>query len=148
MIAWRVCKARYDPWDGTGATLFGGRWHSRGRAVVYAADSYAGAILEVLVHSSQRQFMGPHHAVRLDIPDELAEEAPVPAVPGWDAPDPATARLFGDRWLAETRTAALVVPALPCRPVGKVVVINVAHPDAGRITRSAPFAVLWDDRLI
>ena len=148
MIAWRICKARFDPWDGTGAVLHGGRWHTHGRPVLYAADSYAGAILEILVHSTQpRLFPGDHHAVRLDIPDDALEEATTLEAPSWDERDPAAARSFGDRWLAETRTAALMVPALPCRPVGRIVVINLAHPDAARIERGAPFAVPWDERL-
>ncbi len=148
MIAWRICKARFDPWDATGATLWPGRWHSRGRAVLYAADSYAGAILEVLVHASRpRQFMGAHQAVRLDVPDQLVETVDGADVPGWDDPDPATPRVFGDRWLLDTRTAALVVPALPSRPIGRIVLINLTHPDAARIGRGAPFPVPWDERL-
>jgi len=39
------------------------------------------------------------------------------------------------------------VPALPCRPVGRILMINPAHPDARRIKRDAVFAVPWDERL-
>ena len=50
MLAWRITKARHAPYDGTGARLHGARWNSPGRTVVYAADSFAGALLEILAH--------------------------------------------------------------------------------------------------
>jgi RES domain-containing protein len=32
--------------------LNGGRWNSAGKRVIYAAQTYAGALLEVLVHAN------------------------------------------------------------------------------------------------
>lgn len=148
MLAWRTCKTRYDPWDGAGAAQWGGRWNSPGHLVVYAADSFAGSLLEILVHGTRpRTLPGAHHAVRIDVPDELIERVEESALPGWDLRDSAEARQFGDRWLEEGRSAALSVPALPARPVGRIVLINPAHPDAGRLVRGTPFRVPWDERL-
>lgn len=146
--AWRVCKTRHAPFDGTGAMLRGARWDSAGRPVVYAADSFAGAILEILAHASYpRTLPGPHHAIRIDVPDELVEVLAADALPGWDLVESTEAREFGDRWLAEARTVALRVPSVPARPVGGNVLVNPAHPDVARITVSAPFPVPWDERL-
>ena len=39
---------------------FGGRWNSPGRRVIYAAESYAGAMLEVLVNANIGR-MPKHH---------------------------------------------------------------------------------------
>lgn len=148
MFAWRTCKARHDPYDGTGAALEGGRWNSPGRPVVYLSDSFAGSILEILVHSSRpRTLPGAHHAVRVSIPDELVERLEAEQLPGWELPDSPAARAFGDEWLAGARSVALVVPAVPSRPVGRAVLVNPLHADAGRIVRGAPFAVPWDERL-
>jgi len=147
--AWRVCKARYAPFDGTGALLYGARWNSPGRPVVYAADSFAGALLEILAHSLRpRTLPGPHHAVRIEAPDELVEVLDPAALPGWEAKGSAAALAFGDAWLREGRSAVLVVPAVPSRPVGRNVLVNPTHPDAGRITVSEPFPVPWDERLL
>ena len=66
---------------------------------------------------------------------------------GWDAKESEVARDIGTRWLERAAHPVLVVPALPCRPVGRNVLINPSHPDAKRITVSAPFAVPWDERL-
>ena len=148
MIAFRTCKARYDPWDGAGAARQGGRWNSPGRPVIYAADSFAGSILEILAHSLRpRTLPGAHHAVRVDIPDQLIEILDDGALPGWIERESAAAREFGDRWIREARSVALSVPALPCRPVGRILIVNPAHPDAARVTRGIPFLVPWDERL-
>ncbi|MBI4499748.1 MAG: RES domain-containing protein [Gemmatimonadetes bacterium] len=148
MLAWRTCKVRHDPFDGAGAARHGGRWNSPGRPVVYAADSFAGSILEILAHSTRpRTLPGPHHAIQLELPDTLLERLKPEDLPKWDAPDSAAARDFGDRWLGEARSVALLVPALPCQPVGRIVMINLRHPDVGRIRKGKVFAVPWDDRL-
>ena len=52
LVAWRLDEKKFArTWDsGEGARLFGGRWNSRGRKVVYCAVDPATAILEVAVH--------------------------------------------------------------------------------------------------
>lgn len=147
-VAWRIAKRRHPVYDGTGAMLVGARWNSPGRPAIYAADSYAGAILEVLAHALRpRTLPGPHHAVRIDIPDDQVETLDPATLRGWEAKGSPEALHFGDRWLEEQRTPVLVVPAVPSRPIGRVVVVNPLHPDAGRITVSAAFDVPWDERL-
>jgi len=146
--AWRVAKVRHPAYDGTGARLYGARWNSPGQAVIYAADSFAGALLEIIAHSLRpRTLPGSHHAVRIDIPDDLVESLAPDALPGWESKGSPEALAFGDAWLAERRSAALVVPAVPARPVGRNVLINPDHPDARRLVVSEPFDVPWDDRL-
>jgi len=148
LAAWRACKSRHPVFDGTGPRLYGARWNSPGRPVIYASDSYAGAILEILAHALRpRTLPGPHHAARLEFPDEIVERLEPAQLAGWDARDSPQAVTFGDRWLAESRSAVLFVPAVPSRPVGRTVMINPAHPDVSRITVGRPFPVPWDERL-
>jgi RES domain-containing protein len=148
MLAWRISKARHAPFDGMGARLRGARWNSPGRPVIYAADSFAGSILEVLAHALRpRTLPGAHHAVSIEIPEAVVEILDPAALPGWDERGSPEALAFGDRWLAEARSAVLVVPALPARPIGRNVLINPLHPDASSLTVSAPFRVPWDERL-
>ncbi len=148
LVAYRVTKTRHSPYDGTGARVHGARWNPPGHAVIYAADSFAGAILEILAHAFRpRTLPGPHHAVRIEIPDELVERIDESKHKGWDAKESEVARAIGADWLARAARPVLVVPALPCRPVGRNVLINPAHPDASKLKVSAPFAVPWDERL-
>ena len=148
MIAWRITKVRYLPYDGTGARDWGGRWNSAGRPVIYAADSFAGAILEIIVHALHpRTLPGPHHAVRITIPDAAVETVADGQVAGWHTPGSSAALEFGDAWFDDGRSAALRVPSLPARPIRSIVAINPTHPDAAAIEVSEPFPVPWDERL-
>jgi RES domain-containing protein len=148
VIAWRVCRVAHRPYDSTGAQLYGARWNSVGRSVIYAADSFAGAILELLAHALRpRTLPGPHHAVQIEIPDAAIETLAAEQLPGWSVKGSPAARAFGDRWIAEGRTPVLVVPAVPSQPIGRTVLINTTHPQAGEIVVSQPFAVPWDERL-
>lgn len=94
-----------------------------------------------------RTLPGMHHAVRIEVPDADVEELAAAVLRGWDEPHSSAARAFGDRWLAEQRSPALLVPALPCRPVGRNLLINPSHPGIGAVVVSTSFAVPWDERL-
>ncbi len=96
--------------------LHGGRWNSAGHRVIYAAETYAGALLEVLVHANLSQPPKNQRVVRVEIPDEVAiENVALNAVEGWDAEDMVASRAFGDRWIRENRTVVLKVPSVITR---------------------------------
>jgi RES domain-containing protein len=149
IVVYRVCKTRYPVFDGTGAAIAGGRWNSRGRPLIYCADSYAGSLLEILVHANAPVALpGSHHCARAFIEDDIAIEVLEEAdLPGWADEDAVISRGFGDLWLAEQRTAILSVPAATARPYGRNVLLNPLHPDYGRIVLEAPVEVRWDARL-
>lgn len=50
--AFRIARPKFPLFDGTGAAIGGARWNSKGQRVIYAAESYATALLEILVHSN------------------------------------------------------------------------------------------------
>lgn len=70
--AWRVIKTEHlaGALSGEGARRVGGRWNPIGMAAVYASDSLALAMLEVLVHFDTAQPMADYTALELDIPDD------------------------------------------------------------------------------
>ncbi|MBK3844174.1 RES family NAD+ phosphorylase [Paraburkholderia aspalathi] len=148
MRVFRIADSRHPVWSGTGAMLVGGRFNSPGRPVVYGALSFAGAMLEVLVHARIGKVPRHHVWVQTDVPDDLEVEHvaahDLPA--GWDSPDLQVARGFGDRWIGEGRSALLVVPSVVARAESNVLV-NPAHPAAARLVVSAPQPVVWDRRL-
>ena len=113
MIAYRIADARHLIFDATGAMLHGGRWNSRGLRVIYAAETYAGALLEVLVHSSLSQPPKHHRVIRINVPDEVViETLSITELPDWYGEDMRASRAFGDRWIRENRTAVLRVPSV------------------------------------
>jgi RES domain-containing protein len=89
IVAYRVCKTRYPVFDGTGAEIAGGRWNSRGRPLIYCADSFAGALLEILIHANapygRNLLLNPAH------PDFARLVLEPPVAVAWDA------RLFRSR---------------------------------------------------
>lgn len=144
--AFRIADGRHPIFDGSGAMLHGARWNSPGRRVIYAAETYAGALLEILVHASGAV---PRNQVyiEIEIPASVSiEEVMTHDIPGWDARSFEAARAFGDRWYDEGRTAVLLVPSLVTR-VERNVVLNQEHPDFGWIRPSRPLPVRWDARL-
>ena len=148
LTAYRIADARYPIFDGTGASLIGGRWNSPGRPVVYAAASYAGAMLERLVHAGTGRMPKNQKVVLMRIPARVSREEwtwdSLP--PGWSADDAIASRAFGDAWLDRGRSAVLIVPSVLAK-YEKNVVINAAHPDVRWIVASRPEKVVWDLRL-
>ena len=84
----------------------------------------------------------------VEVPDDVSVETLDPAnLPGWEAEDQRVSRAFGDRWLAEHRSTALLVPSLVARPFEQNVLINPAHRDSACLRVAPPVSVTWDARL-
>ncbi len=137
---------RHPIFDGTGAMLHGARWNSPGRRVIYASETYAGALLEVLVHASGH--IPPSQGyVEIEIPAGLSVEEVAPvALPHWDAASFGATRAFGNRWYDKRRTPVLMVPSVVTR-IERNILINQEHPAFAQIRSSKPVLVRWDDRL-
>ena len=126
--------------------LHGARWNSPGRRVIYATETYAGALLEILVHASGSVPQSQGY-VEIQIPAGLSlEEITLDDVPQWDSPSSEAARAFGGRWYDERRTPVLMVPSVVTR-MERNVLINQEHPDFARIRASRALPVRWDVRL-
>ncbi len=128
--------------------LLGGRWNSRGKRVIYAAATYAGALLEQLAHANIGVLPGRQMWIEIDIPDDLAIERVVPdEVPDWDTADMIAGRERGDRWIGALTSAILIVPSAVTDGMESNILINPGHPDFNRIHASEPKPVRWDPRL-
>jgi len=143
---YRIADRRYKPASGEGARNYGARWNSPGRAVIYACTTYAGAMLEKLVHTG-RQIPRNQVCVTFEVPETVSVETLDAARhPGWDAADATVSRAAGDAWLAGAESAVLLVPSVVF-DVEKNALINPAHPESARIQPVSVEAVRWDDRL-
>jgi RES domain-containing protein len=148
MQIYRIGDERHPLWDGTGAALVGGRWNSPGRQVIYGSLSFACAMLEILAHANIGRVPLTHRFLVASVPDDITVErhsaASLPV--GWDVDNSSSARSFGDMWLAEARSAVLLVPSVVARLESNALV-NPLHPDATRLKISASEKVVWDKRL-
>jgi RES domain-containing protein len=148
MVVYRIADSRHPIFDATGAMLHGGRWNSVGLRAIYAAETYAGALLEVLVHSNLSQPPKHHRVMRIEVPDKLkVETVSINTVPGWDDEDMRASRDFGDRWIRESRSAVLRVPSVITKGREDNIVFNPAHQDFALIRPGEPELVRWDERL-
>jgi RES domain-containing protein len=123
-----------------------GRWHSKGRALDYAAESQSLAVLERLVHYKRFDALEPHVLFLIEIPDSLIHTCGEPPK-GWDGSAllPA-AQTVGNRWCDQRQSPALKVPSAVTRGEFNLM-LNSKHPawDWGWIARRQPFAL--DGRL-
>ncbi|MGQ0665322.1 MAG: RES family NAD+ phosphorylase [Pseudomonadota bacterium] len=152
LTAYRITISQYAVFDGAGTFLFGGRWTSPGRRVIYAAEHFGGAMLESLAHFNIKRIPRISRSIRILIPAELEiEEITASDVPGWDAEDQIASRAYGDAWHEGGRTgrrpAVLIVPSKVVR-VERNVLIDQDHPDFGHVIAEAPEPVTWDPRVI
>lgn len=146
----RLCREEFKALDGGGGRLYGGRWDSPGRPMVYASSTLALAALEYLVHLDAADAPSDLVALTIDVPNDLTvrviDASRLPA--GWQVVSGSRAgQRLGDAWLTSRATAVLQVPAAPV-PDESNILLNPAHPDAARIktVRERPFS--FDPRLL
>jgi RES domain-containing protein len=146
--AFRIARAKFPLFDGTGAATVGARWNLKGQRVIYGADSYASALLEILVHSNLGHVPRGFASSEIHIPAQVdIEEITAGDLPGWDTSDGSVSQSFGSRWYTEMRTPVLVVPAVPSNGMGRNILINQDHSDFALISASPARPVKWDGRL-
>jgi RES domain-containing protein len=127
-----------------------GRWHTRGRHIVYCSESPAAALLEILVHFEidVRELPTRYRWLKLQAPDDIVVEvvaaADLPA--DWlDRTD--LTRVAGDRWLQVGRSALLRVPSAVV-PETFNVLLNPGHGDAAQVAVTHVSDHVIDPRLL
>jgi RES domain-containing protein len=148
MVVYRIGDpmGAFPIYSAEGARRVSGRWHGKGQAVIYSSAFYSTAMLERLVHYSGKLPRGQHY-IEIRIPAATAYEVVTShSLPGWEQKDGRVARAFGSKWIAEVRSAILIVPSVVARMESNVL-INPAHVDAARIMPGMETPVTWDMRL-
>jgi len=147
VIAYRIADGRRPLFDGIGAQINGGRWNSPGHAVIYAAETYAGAMLEVLAHANLSLVPKHHVSLPIDIPDAIRREViDGTGLPGWPQVPEASCRTLGDAWIGRGSSAVLVVPSIVSAGHERNLLINPAHRDFAKIVPGTTHPVVWDPR--
>jgi RES domain-containing protein len=143
--AFRIADRRHPIFDGTGAFLKGARWNSPGRRVIYASETFAGALLEILVHARIGRIPRTHALVEVGIPRDVSVEHCGSGQLNYR--DAEAARRFGDEWHEQRRSLILVVPSVAASGFARNILFNADHPQLTRLDVSTPREVLWDTRL-
>jgi RES domain-containing protein len=150
VVAWRICKAARaaDIWTGAGARDYGGRWNSKGTAVVYTSESLSLAALEVLVHLGSDEVLRKFVKCSAEIDERLIFRVDTRTLPSnWrDEPAPLQLRAIGDAWVAAASSAVLAVPSVLV-PEEWNYLLNPAHIDFAKIVFGKPTSFRFGSRL-
>ena len=146
MGAARFAGSAEAAFGGQGGIYGSGRWHHRGRLVVYTAAHRSLAMLEIMAHLDTRWPLQPMVAWEIEVPEAFIQ-TPTDLPGDWKSNLECT-RAYGDEWLANGRSVALRVPSVIV-PVEFNVLLNPAHPDF-KLTwvREGPEPVEVDPRLL
>lgn len=131
MMAYRIVLLRYgrtarNAFSGKSGMMTDGRWHSSGRLLDYAAESFSLATLERLVHYERFDCLEEHVIYQLDLPDsEIVTLAPLPS--DWRNRHSAGAQAAGNVWYDAAVSPALKVPSV-VSPGECNLLVNARHP--------------------
>ncbi len=115
MHAWRLSKKKYPALDGEGAKIYGSRWNSVGKPVVYTASTLSLALLEQFVRIDPDSIPDDFASFKIRIPDDLPTEKIEYSQFPSDWREPGNSKWFkmqGDSWLERLSTAVLIVPSV------------------------------------
>ena len=147
--AWRIVKEKdaATAFTGEGAAKTGGRWNSRGVAVVYTSCTKSLATLESLVHLNP-PVLFKYVALHLKFDNALVEVSHLENLPAdWRSePPPPSTKAIGDTWLREARAVLLALPSVITGETNYL--LNPAHPDFKRISIGKPEPFALDPRLL
>jgi RES domain-containing protein len=130
-----------------GARRYGGRWNSKGVAVLYCATSESLAMLELRVHSPH-----PYPRTRwrfaIEVPDDALTSVAVEELPrGWDnLPAGPASKRFGDAWAAVSSSLGLLVPSVVASEE-KNLMLNPLHSRFQEVRVLSKQRVVLDKRL-
>jgi RES domain-containing protein len=145
MVLWRL--SRHRDLEGLGGLRAPGRWHERGLPVVYLAETAAGALLEVCVHTAANDIPPSYTLLEVTVPPTVTIEAiNLDSLPPDWSEDLESTRGIGSEWLRSMRSALLRVPSV-LAPATFNVLLNPAQLDARQIVISNVLEHPFDPRL-
>lgn len=150
MIVFRLSKSQYaKDLSGRGAEMSGGRWNSKGTALVYTGQSRALCTTEIAVHTPLGNIPLDYEIISIEIPDEISifELAGSEIPKDWRSfPHAHATQEVGDRFVIEGKHAVLKVPSVVVQGEYNYL-INPRHPDANRIRIILTEPFDFDERL-
>ena len=144
MLAWRISP--FHDLNGEGGRFFSARWHFAGIPVVYLADSPAGALLEICVHTAAEKVPKSFTLLKIAGPDIEFENVALDKLPFNWVNLPETTQQLGDEWLRSHRSALLRVPSALV-PEAANFLLNPLHPDAAQFQIERAYKYPFDLRL-
>jgi RES domain-containing protein len=151
VLLWRITRKPFlaQALEGLGAKRYGGRFNSKGVAVIYTSESLELAVLEALVHLDIDLLPKDVYQIGFELDDQFIAHVPAPLPGGWDSAPPynPNVQAIGDRWIRSASSLGLRVPAsvLPSR---SNVLLNPTHPEIRRLREIESGPLPWPSRVV
>ncbi len=150
MIVYRITKLKYArDLSGLGAERTGGRWNSKGTAVLYCSNSIAHASMEVVVNLPWGNPPPGYVLVAIEIPETIKETIlPIKDLPkNWNRyPHPEKTQKLGDKFIREGKSLLLKVPSASVQGDHNYL-INPNHKDFSKVKIKSIEPFGFDERL-
>jgi len=150
MKVFRLSRSKFAAdLSGKGAEISGGRWNSKGTAMLYTSQSVALCTVEIAVHIALGNIPSDYKLVTLEVPDSITTKELSPdALPGdWKTlPHSNSTQLIGDAFIASGKYVLLKVPSATV-PGEFNFLINPSHPGSKEIAILSVEPFEFDSRL-
>lgn len=150
MTVYRIANSLYkDDLSGQGASMFGGRWNSKGNPILYSAEHISLAVLELLVNFNKVEspFLPSFHLLEIELPDSKPIVLKTNELKKDWKQDMHYSQFIGDEFLKDNTKLILKVPSVVI-PEEFNLLINPAHKDFKNIKIIRSKVYHLDDRLM
>ena len=151
ITAWRIVKGEYveEAFEGKSASFAGGRWNSRGVAVVYTSSTASLAAMELLVHLQRDRDLSEFVMFACTFDETTVEDIDRDKLPhGWNGyPAPDALAEIGNIWIVAATSAVLRVPSVIIDSEFNYL-LNPAHREFRKIQIADPVPFSLDMRLL
>ena len=147
MILYRFTLEKYSKdISGEGARRYGGRWNSKGNAVLYCSCTISLSLLELLIHKASYDEIKTNILLTIKVPDITVKMLSDSSLKqNWQS-DIDYCRFIGDSWLGSGESLLLKLPSAVIHQEYNIL-INPAHPDFKKVAVASALFFEFDARL-
>ena len=147
MILYRFTLEKYSKdISGEGARRYGGRWNSKGNAVLYCSCAISLSLLELLIHKASYDEIKTNILLTIKTPDITVKTLSDTGLKqNWQS-DIDYCRFIGDSWLNSGESLLLKLPSAIIHQEYNIL-INPAHPDFKTVDIVSTLFFEFDARL-
>ena len=149
MIVYRLANRRYaSDLSGKGAELYGGRWNSKGTAVIYTSASRALCVTELAVNLPLVITPLDYHLITIEVPDSYMYELDTKLYPEYwrSVPHLDATQKLGDKFITEAKYLTMKVESAVVQDEYNFL-INPRHKSFSKVKIQKIEAFRFDSRL-
>lgn len=147
MILYRFTLEKYSKdISGEGARRYGGRWNSKGNAVLYCSCAISLSLLELFIHKASYDEIKTNILLTIKVPDITVKMLSDSSLKQHWQSDIDYCRFIGDSWLGSGESLLLKLPSAVIHQEYNIL-INPAHPDFKKVAVTSALFFEFDARL-